>query len=317
MQDNPYGVQQAAPKGGSIMASTLASREMEQVKGQIMMARMFPRDMTLARSRIMEECKRPEFAEDAEYTYPRGGEQVTGPSVNLARMLARNIGNMETQWRTLESSDESTKIEAFCWDMETNFRNSIVFDVPHVRVTRQGKQLLTDPRDIYEMEANNAARRQRMCILNVIPGDIVDAAVQACRATVKNALDKSDASMLLKKARAAVDKFSKYGVTKEMLAEKCGGRQPEQWTAEDIAELTRIGVSLADGVAKPMDYFAGAAESQIISAAQVEELNKIIGKAPDKQKCLKALNDCGYVAVTKVTVADYPKVKDAITEAGK
>jgi hypothetical protein len=316
MGDNPYGVQAAISKNNSVMAATMASREMEQVKGQIMMARMFPRDMVLARSRIMEECKRPEFAEDAEYTYPRGGEQVTGPSINLARMMARNIGNMETQWRELESAEGSSKIEAFCWDMETNFRNSIVFDVPHVRWTRQGgNKPLDDPRDIYEIKANNAARRQRMCILNVIPGDLVDEAVQACRDTVKAALNKSDASMLLKKARAAVDKFVKYGVTKDMLVEKCGGRQPEQWTVEDITELTKIGTSLADGIAKPTDYFSGAAESQIISAAQVEEINRIIGKASDKQRCLKALNESGYTQVTKVTVADFEKVKKAVTEA--
>lgn len=309
MSENSYAVGQAAPKN-SVMATTMASREMEQVKGQIMMARMFPRDMVLARSRILEECRRLGLAEDAEYTYPRGNEQVTGPSVTLARVLARNIGNMETQWRVLERVDGATKIEAFCWDMETNFRNSIIFDVPHERHSRQGVTRLSDPRDIYEMEANNAARRQRACILNVIPGDLIDEAVQACRETVKAALDKSDTKKLLQKARAAMDAFAKYGVTQDMLVKRLTGRTIEQWTADDIADLMKIGASLKDGIAKPADYFEEAKETQLISNAQIQEINKLL--ATNTQARLQAMNDAGYKQVQKITVADFDKVKAAI-----
>ncbi len=71
-------------------------------------------------------------------------------------------------------------VEAFAWDVEeANTRQTKVFQVRHWRHTKQGGYKLTDPRDIYELVANNGARRLRACILGVIPGDVIDAAV-AC-----------------------------------------------------------------------------------------------------------------------------------------
>ena len=45
---------------------------------------------------------------------------------------------------------------------------------------------ITDDRDIYELEANMSARRIRACILQMIPGDVTDAAVAACRKTASS-----------------------------------------------------------------------------------------------------------------------------------
>lgn len=310
-----YGVTKAAqvPAKQSTMAAALASREMEQVKGQITMARRFPRDITWSRSKILEECKRPELAEKAEYTYPRGTEQISGPSIHLAMTVARNYGNCEADWRELEQGDGYSKIEAYFWDMETNFRRSITFDVKHERHTRFGVTKLTDPRDIYEVVANNASRRLRAVILQGVPGDIVDEAVAACRQTIKDALSKDDPKKLLAKARKLVDAFSKYSVTAETLTKHMDGRTPEQWTADDIAELTRIGTSLADGVVKPADIFESAKDTQVISKAQMEEVMKIIGK--NTTKGIEAMVGCGYTKATLITVSDLERVKAAISKA--
>ncbi len=40
-------------------------------------------------------------------------------------------------------------MEAFAWDLETNSKRTVVFNVPHKRVTKRGTTNLTDPRDIY------------------------------------------------------------------------------------------------------------------------------------------------------------------------
>lgn len=49
--------------------------------------------------------------------------------------------------------------------------------------------MLTDSRDIYEATANFGARRMRACILGVIPGDVVDMAVNECKETQKKAME--------------------------------------------------------------------------------------------------------------------------------
>ena len=46
----------------------------------------------------------------------------------------------------------------------------------------------TEDRDIYELEANMSARRIRACILQMIPGDVTDAAVAACRMTASSGI---------------------------------------------------------------------------------------------------------------------------------
>src|SRR5690625_3413878 len=167
-----------------VMAQSSASREMEEVKGQIFMARQFPRNVFQSEQRILDACKRPSLAETAIYSYPRGGTKVEGPSIRLAEVLAQNWGNLAFGVKELEQKEGESVAMAYAWDLETNVRQEKVFTVPHIRYTRSGIKKLTDPRDIYEMVANNGARRLRACILGIIPGDIVDKAVEECNRTL-------------------------------------------------------------------------------------------------------------------------------------
>src|SRR5690606_10537182 len=73
---------------GGVVAQSQASREMEEVKGQIFMARQFPRNVFQSEQRILDACKRPELAQSAVYSYPRGKQVVEGPSIRLAEVLA-------------------------------------------------------------------------------------------------------------------------------------------------------------------------------------------------------------------------------------
>src|SRR5690625_1197642 len=87
-----------------VMAQSSASREMEEVKGQIFMARQFPRNVFQSEQRILDACKRPSLAETAIYSYPRGGTKVEGPSIRLAEVLAQNWGNLDRKSTRLNSS---------------------------------------------------------------------------------------------------------------------------------------------------------------------------------------------------------------------
>ena len=54
----------------------------------MVIAKKFPRNETLAISRIMQACERLSLAESSLYAYPRGGTTVSGPSIRLAEALA-------------------------------------------------------------------------------------------------------------------------------------------------------------------------------------------------------------------------------------
>lgn len=245
-------------QGGGALAMAGASREMEEVKGQIFMAKQFPRNVFEAENRILDTCRRPALAQTAMYSYPKGGTRVTGPSIRLAEAIAQNWGNLSYGIQELEQRNGESVAKAFCWDLETNVRQEKVFTVKHAIGTKKGLKQLTDPRDIYEKVANDGARRLRSCILGVIPGDIVDKAVQQCTDTLagnsKGPLKDRMAKML--------DGFKgTYRVTQEMIEAKFG-YNADSFTEYDYVELLNIANSLKDGMSKIEDWFDKSAAKE-------------------------------------------------------
>ena len=252
------------PKGN---ASTMVAqtREMAEALASVQMAKAFPRDVVGARDRILNACTRPKLAEVACYTYARGGTDVTGPSIRLAEALAQNWGNMTFGIRELEQRNGESTCEAFAWDMETNTRQTKVFQVPHIRHTKRGDTVLTDPRDIYELIANNGARRLRACILGVIPGDIVDEAVAQCDLTLKTKFDVTP-----ERIKSLIAHFEEFKVTKEQIEARIQCRLDAMKPAQ-LANLGKIYNSLKDGMSKPEDWFA---KNEAPSGEQASEPKK-------------------------------------------
>jgi len=235
----------------NVMAQAMTGRYIQEVQGMILMAKKFPRDQFQAYNRIMEACKRKSLAEVAQYEFPRGGEKVTGPSIRLAEVLAQNWGNISTGIIELEQNYGESKVMAFAWDLETNYREERIFSVKHERKAKGVIKKLDDPRDIYELVANLGARRKRSCILAVIPKDIVEAAEAQCEETLK----KDNSKPLIDRIRDMFEKFqSNFGVSKEMIEEFIGCRA-EAFTERDVLRLGRVYNSLRDGMAKREDFF--------------------------------------------------------------
>ena len=155
------------------------SKALSEIKGKMFLARQFPRDTGWSLQAALQECQRKELAEAAQYEFPKGDSVVKGPSIRLVEVLARHWGNLTSGVDEIESKNGETVIKAYAWDLETNVSDEKTFSVKHERTTRRGSYKLTDERDIYEMVANKGARRKRACLLAVLPGWYVDAAVDA------------------------------------------------------------------------------------------------------------------------------------------
>jgi len=143
------------------------SRAVAEAQGKLLIAKKFPRNEAEAYAKIMEACGRPSLAEQALYSYPKGGQTVSGLSIRFAEELARLWGNIDYGIRELSQKDGISEMEAYCWDMQTNVSSSQRFAIAHERHTKFGVTKLTDPRDIYELTANMGARRLRARILAV------------------------------------------------------------------------------------------------------------------------------------------------------
>ena len=249
----------------SVQTEMMVSRQAQEVQAAMVIAKKFPRDEVESYNRIMQSCKRKSLAESAMYEYPRGGTKVTGPSIRLAESMAQNWGNLDFGITELEQRNGESQVMAYAWDLETNTRQVKIFSVPHVRSTKKGNVPLTDPRDIYEMVANQGARRLRSCILGIIPGDVVDAAVRECQKTLVSGNDKP----LIDRVRDGIRLFEeKFSVTQEMI-EKYIGCKCEAFSENDMIRLNNVYRSLRDGMASREQYFdlpapgAGEAESEI------------------------------------------------------
>ena len=235
----------------SVTTEMAMSRQTQEVQGQIIMAKRFPRDVIAARNRILTACQRKKLAERAEYEYKRGNSKVTGPSIRLAEAMAQNWGNMDFGFIELEQRNGESKVMAYAWDLETNTRQTKIFSVPHIRETREGNYPLTGSRDIYELVANQAARRVRACILGIIPGDIVDEAVEQCHKTLLDGEDKPLIDLIQGCVRTAE---KDYAVPKESL-EKYIGCKAEAFSMNDLIRLKKVFNSIKDGMAKREEVF--------------------------------------------------------------
>ena len=238
----------ARPAGGAVAQSD-QQRAIAEVQAAMMIARMNPRDQIAAMDRILNACTRPTLANAAVYSYSRGGSDISGPSIRLAEAMAQNWGNVQFGIRELEQRNGESTVQAFAWDVETNTRREMTFQVAHVRHTRQGSKRLEDPRDIYEMVANQGARRLRACILGIIPGDVTEAAVAQCETTMHTTADTSAEAM-----GKMVEAFSKFGVSKEQIEKRIQRRidaiQPAQ-----VVSLKKVYASLRDGMSSAGDWF--------------------------------------------------------------
>lgn len=269
------------PQVNEALIEVERQRAMAEVQGAMVLAKKFPRNPIENLDRIKTACQRPGLAKQALYSYVRGGTSVTGPSIRLAEALAQNWGNLQFGIRELEQRNGESTVESFCWDLETNVREVKTFQVKHERYTKKGNYRLEDPRDIYEIAASQGSRRLRACILGVIPGDIIEEAVNQCEATLVAAADTSVEGL-----KKLLEAFVRYGVTREHI-EKRIQRRIDSITSAQVVQLRNIYNSLKDGMSSPSDWFELATEPETDAAAEtLRNKLKKIKNTPESQDIL-------------------------------
>ena len=248
MQMNSVQMQPVAASAATAMSTT---REAQEVQAAVFMAKRFPRDENMALARIAKSCQRRGLAEKAIYSYPKGGQNVTGPSIRLAEAISQSWGNIQSGVVELEQRPGESVCMSYCWDLETNTRDTKIFTVSHSIQTKKGSKMLTDPREIYEHVANQGARRKRACILAVIPKDVVDSAMEACQKT----LASGQREPLIDRLRKMVNVFqAELSVPLECI-ERYMGYKLDSFTEMDMATLRGVYTAIRDGASKREDYF--------------------------------------------------------------
>ena len=254
-----------------------SSRAIAEAQGKLIMAKRFPRNYTESYAKAIEACQRKGFAEKAFFSYPRGGQTVTGVTIRFAEEMARCYGNLDYGIKEMSHEEGKSEMQAYCWDLETNTISSQNFTVEHVLEVKGGNRKLTSQRDIYERTANDGARRLRSRILAILPPDLVEDCITECKRTLAGQNDIP----LIDKVKNMVTAFAKLGVKKEML-EKRLGHTIESVNADELTEYIGIYNGLKQKETTISDWFEQPKTASQMTELLKEEEAKSSKKGADK-----------------------------------
>lgn len=280
------------------------SRAAAEVHAAVLIAQQCPRDMQAAIAEMRSSCQQTALAERAFYAFPRGGETVSGPSVYLARELARCWGNVQYGVAELRRDDVAgeSEMQAFAWDVQANTRNSAIFIVPHRRDTKKGVKALVDMRDVYENNANNGARRVRESIFNILPVWFVEEAKTLCHKTLK----AGGGEPLAKRIANIIKAFADIGVSSEQLERKLD-RPNGKWTEHDVAQLRILGSSLSRNEITVEDAFP----SERVTVAEI-----VPPSGPAQVEAEVALETAAEAPVDQASTPQLTKLHTSLTTLG-
>lgn len=304
-----FGAEQLAVQSETAGMSSIAAARAE-VEARFIVAMQRPRDLLAVHARIVRECKRPGFADVARYSRPvGGGKKAEGPSIRFAEAAARCMGNMNIQTAIVSDTNGRQIVKAVVTDLETNaaYSDDIVIEkVVERKTVKEGQPVLGSRLNsygdrVYLVEANEGDLRTkraaevskaiRTLILRIVPGDIVDDAMDQVVETQKNRAAADPDSERKKIAGAFLD----FGVNPGALAEYLG-HSIDQTTPAELVELRGVYRAIKDGQTTWSEVLGQKAEEAATKRTEkaaaegetkksaAESLKEKVGKAAKKDE---------------------------------
>ena len=281
---------------GDLAVRAMAKQAEAQIQARYVMAMQHPRDIMQARERLLKDCARPAFAEKAIYHKPIG-DGIEGPSIRLAEAAARAMTNILTDVSAVYDDAQKRIVRVQASDLEANITYTKDVTVNKTverskaiegrkilaqRINSKGRQVFvleaTDD-EILDRENALASKAMRTCLLRLVPGDILEEALQKCYATQENK-DAEDPDAARK---AMADAFGNLGVTVEQIVAYLG-HGLDATTTKETRELRGIYNAIKDGEATWAE--AIAAKGGEAKTAEPATDAKPAGDAPKGQQTL-------------------------------
>lgn len=245
--------------GGEVATTAVAESAKAIVQARFIVAMQRPRNWETVLTRLLLDCKRPTFAAVAMYHKPIG-RGVEGPSIRFVEAALRAMGNVDQTGPVLVDDDEKRIVEIRVIDLENNTSFSRTITIPKTVERRKlrAKQKAISSRInssgemVYKVEATDddmltqqaalESKAIRTCGLRLVPGDIVEACMDAVRGVRANQAAKDpDAAK-----RAMLLGYAELGVEPGELVELVG-KPLEQLRPDEVEQLRGIYAALRDG----------------------------------------------------------------------
>ena len=239
-------------------ALALAEQAKAAVQARYIVAMQRPRDLMLARKKLLDDCKRTRFAETAIYRKPVG-EGVEGPSIRFAEAAARAMGNVMAEVAAIYDDASKRIVRVSVTDLESNitYPKDVTIEKTIERSKMlPGRKLLGTRKnskgyDVFLIEATSeeildkenalCSKALRTCLLRIVPGDLLDEAIEQCYETRKSDI-AADPTLARKKL---VDAFEGLGVSITQLADYFG-HPLETLSTKEIDSARSVYLSLRD-----------------------------------------------------------------------
>lgn len=250
---------------------------------QIATAKQFPRNVIKVKENIQVIASMDEeTAKACGYSLPRGGKNISGPSVHLARIVAQQYGNIRIDAKITDIDRTHVTGQATCIDLENNV--GIRVEVKR-KITNSTGQRYND--DMITVTGNAAASiALRNAVYNVVPKPLIDAGYRAAQEKIIG--DVSDENKLLAKRKQVLEAMIKsYGITEKDILRVLGLRETTQIKAEEIKQLIGLGQAIKDGDTTIDEaFFPDKASKEASSTAAEGQLKTVLEK--DKKPDSKA-----------------------------
>lgn len=223
-----------------------------QLDIQIVTAKAYPRNIRRATDNALAIVTMDAaIAATCNYSVPRGGKKISGPSVHLAKIIAQVWGNMRIDAKVVDIDQTRITSEAICWDLESNL--AIKTQIKRSITGRTGR-FSEDMITVTGNASNSIALRN--AILSVVPKGIVDKVYNAAKATITG--DVSDKNKLIaKRVEVFAGIRDAFNVSDKEILFAIGKAAIDFVDADDIVTLVGIGQAIRDGDTTVEQAFKG------------------------------------------------------------
>lgn len=250
--------------GKELQIAPSTAMAIREVEASIIVAKRFPRSIDECWAKLMQSCKRQSFAKKASYSYPRGGTQITGPSVNLARIAGQCYGNIRYGVDITRDDDENRSIVGWAWDVENNVRASYPDHFKKLIFRKKGGWVVPDERDLRELTNRRGAIVVRNALIHVMPNDFIEDAEAMCLKTLKDNIKDPEGEK-----KHLILEFDKIGVSVEMLTSYL---KTDKWGPDNLVTLQGILTAIGDGSGKRDDYFRKEQEPPVNGTISAKDM---------------------------------------------
>jgi hypothetical protein len=237
---------------------------------QISTAKAYPRNIKRAtENSITVVTMDTETASTCTYAVPRGGKQITGPSIHLAKILAQFWGNLRIEAKVISIDAKHITSQAVAYDLENNL--AIKVEVKRSITGKYGR--FNDDMITVTGNAGNSIA-MRNAILSVIPRAVVDKVYNEAKKTITG--DISDATKLMAKRKKVLDAFKdSYNVSEAEVLKAIGKASIDHIDADNLVTLIGIGQAIKDGDTTIEDAFKNKAKEKTTTATATANVEPI------------------------------------------